>query len=98
MCIRDSLYNGNKRQIENFHKYINTIHHKLKFTLEIELNNSINFLGLTITKTNNTHTYKIYRKPTTSDMVIHNSSNHPTQHKHAAFNYSTCSIDLLQYP
>ena len=53
------LYNGNKRQIENFRKYINTIHHKLKFTLEIELNNSINFLDLTITKTNNTHTYKI---------------------------------------
>ena len=67
--------------------YKRQIHHKLKFTLEIELNNSLNFLDLTITKTNNTHTYKIYRKPTTSDMVIHNSSNHPTQHKHAAFNY-----------
>ena len=59
------LYKGNKRQIENFYKYINTIHPKLKFTLEIEHNNSINFLDLTINKTNNTHTYKIYRKPTT---------------------------------
>ena len=27
------------------------------------------------------------RKPTTTDMVIHNTSNHPTQHKHAAFNH-----------
>ena len=42
---------------------------------------------LTINKTNNTHTYKIYRKPTTTDMIIHNTSNHPTQHKHAAFNH-----------
>ena len=50
-------------------------------------NNCINFLDLTITKTNNTHTYKIYRKPTTTDMVIHNTSNHPTQHKYAAFNH-----------
>ena len=31
--------------------------------------------------------YKIYRKPATTDMVIHNTSNHPTQHKHAAFNH-----------
>ena len=37
----------------------NTIHHKLKFTLEIEQNNSIHFLDLTINKTNNTHTYKM---------------------------------------
>ena len=81
------LFKGNTRQVENFHKYINTIHHKLKFTLEIEQNNSINFLDLTINKTNNTHTYKIYRKPTTTDMVIHSTSNHPTQHKHAAFNH-----------
>ena len=68
-------------------QYINTIHHKLKFTLETEQNNSINFLDLTINKTNNTHTYKIYRKPTTTDMVIHNTSNHPRQHKHAAINH-----------
>ena len=32
-------------------------------------------------------TYKIYRKTTTTDMDIHNTSNHPTQHKHAAFNH-----------
>ena len=50
------LFNANTRQVENFHKYINTVRHKLKFILEIEQNNSINFLDLTINKTNNTHT------------------------------------------
>ena len=81
------LYKGNKRQVENFHKYINSIHPKLKFIIDIEKDNSINFLDLTITKQNNTHMYKIYRKPTTTDMVIRKLSNHPTQHKHAAFNH-----------
>ena len=52
------FFNVNTRQVENFHKYINTIHHKLKFTLEIEKNYSINFLELTINKSNNTHTIK----------------------------------------
>ena len=28
---------------------------------------------------------KIYRKSTTTDTVIHHTSNHPTQHKHATF-------------
>ena len=50
------------------------VQEKLKFTLEMEQNNSIHFLNLTINKTNNTHMYKIYRKPTTTDMVIHNLS------------------------
>ena len=44
----------------------------------------MNFLDLTITKTDNRHTFNIYRKPTITLTVIHNTSNHPTQQKHAA--------------
>ena len=79
------LYNGNTRQITQLHNHINKLHPKLKFTLETETNNSLNFLDITITKLDNTHNFKIYRKPTTTVSVIHNTSNHPIQHKHAAF-------------
>ena len=67
------------------HQYINKLHQILNCTLETEDDNSTNFLDLTITKTDNRHTFNIYRKPTTTVTVIHNTSNHPTQHKHAAY-------------
>ncbi|KAI5632973.1 GIY-YIG catalytic domain-containing protein [Phthorimaea operculella] len=46
---------------------------------------SINFLDLTIDIQENHHIYKIYRKPTYSDNIIHATSRHPDSHKHAAF-------------
>lgn len=80
------LYNGNKRQCETFFKYINTVHQNLNFTAEYEDNNTLNFLDLSIIKDQNQkHKFNIYRKPTTTDTLIHNTSNHPIQHKHAAF-------------
>ena len=45
------LYNGNSRQTKRLHQYINKLHQKLNFTLETEVNNSMNFLDLTITNT-----------------------------------------------
>ena len=60
--------------LDNFNK----IHPNIKYTMEIETHISINFLDITITRENNTLTYNIYRKPTTTDTTIHASSNHPT--------------------
>lgn len=53
--------------------------------MELEDNNSINFLDLTITKCNNKLNFAIFHKPTHTDMVIHNTSTHPYSHKLAAF-------------
>lgn len=80
------LFNGNVRQLEKLHNYLNTLAPKLKFTLEIEQDNRINFLDLTLEKNNNKFDYKIYRKPTTSDQTIHFSSFHPYSQKMAAYN------------
>ena len=52
---------------------------------EYEHNNTINFLDLSITKLEHRHKFSIYRKPTTTDTLINNTSNHPIQHKLAAF-------------
>ena len=51
------LYNGNSRQTKQLHQHINKLHRKLNFTLETEVNNSMKFLDLTITKTD---THSIY--------------------------------------
>jgi len=90
------LYHGTARQIHQLHTLINKAHPQLKFTIEVEQNNSLNFLDLQITKSNNKHEFNIYRKPTTTDTIIHNTSNHPTQHKHAALN--TMIHRLLNIP
>jgi hypothetical protein len=63
------------------------IHPKIKFTMEEEQDNKINYLDITIVKTHNRLQLGIYRKPTTTDHIIHNDSCHPYEYKKAAINY-----------
>ena len=44
------LFNGTSSQLDGLLKYINNIHNKIKFTLDHEQSNSLNFLDITITK------------------------------------------------
>lgn len=77
---------GTNRQLNTVLEYINKIHPNITFTSELEINNSINFLDLTITKINNKHDFSIYHKPSHTDTTIHNKSVHPYTHKLAAYN------------
>jgi hypothetical protein len=58
----------------------------MKFTLEKEENNKINFLDITIPKNYDSISFEIYRKPTTT-VIIPNDSCHPREHKTAAIRY-----------
>ena len=57
---------------------------KIQFTEEKEKNNKINYLDITITRYNKHIQYAIYRKPTSTNIIIPNHSDHPPQHKMAA--------------
>jgi hypothetical protein len=57
--------------------------------MEEEIDNSTNFLDITIKKVNNTCTTDIYRKPTATDSIIPRDSCHPQEHKHAAIRHMT---------
>jgi hypothetical protein len=90
------IYSSHKTHIENTMYEFNNIHPNIKFTMEKETNNTINFLDLSINKTDDNLQLGIYRKPTTTDLIIHNDSSHPFEHKRAAIN---CLINRLnQYP
>lgn len=80
------LFNGNARQLNILNNFLNSIHRNIKFTLEVEDNNSINFLDLNIMKKDNRLKFNIYRKPTMTDQTIHASSHHPQSQKYAAYN------------
>ena len=81
-----TCFKGTTRQLEIFLQFIKTLHPKIKFTFEMEQNNTINFLDLTITHINNQYKFNIYRKPTFTGITIPNDSFHPIQHKLAAYN------------
>lgn len=80
------LFDGNTRQINLLLKYLNNIEPHLKFTVETEKSDSINFLDLKVKKINNKLDFSIFRKPTTTDQTIHSTSYHPHSQKIAAYN------------
>lgn len=60
---------------------LNSFHNDLKFTVEIEADNRINFLDTTLIRTNNTITTDWYRKSLSSDRILNFLSAHPYQMK-----------------
>jgi hypothetical protein len=81
------IYNYNQINKDDITNYISQIHPDLKFTATDEIDNTINFLDLSITRKQHELDINIYRKPTTTDTTIHYKSNHPIQHKLAAYRF-----------
>ena len=61
--------------------------HNLKLTPTHENNARINLLDLLITRQTNDLRMDIYRKPTSMNTTINYISNHPMEHKLAAYRY-----------
>jgi hypothetical protein len=78
------VYNTQLTNTDDNINEINKVHSKIKFTIEKEVNNQINYLDLIITKEKDKFTYALYRKPTTTHAILHNQSCHPGEHKKAA--------------
>jgi hypothetical protein len=66
----------------NMPEDFNKVHPKLKFNIEQQTSNKINYLDLSITKYQNNLEFEIYRKPTTTDLILHNTSRQPFEHKY----------------
>jgi hypothetical protein len=64
---------------------MNGINGQLEFKATEEINNSINYLDLTINRNINKIELDIYRTPTNADITIQYTSNHSQDHKQAAF-------------
>lgn len=69
----------------------------IKFTMEEEINGSLPFLDVLVTRKNNKLDFSIYRKPTSTDRFITRDSYCPRSTKLAAFNsmvYRLCNLPL----
>jgi hypothetical protein len=81
------IYNEDHTDVDETLKEFNSIHPNIQYTIEKERNNQLNYLDITIDNTHNTFKFNIYRKPTATDIIIHNDSCHPPEHKNSAVRY-----------
>jgi hypothetical protein len=81
------IYHQNKTNEHDILNQANNIDKHLQFKHSTEENSIINYLDLTICRNNNNIEMGIYRKPNSTDTTIHFTSNHPYEHKLAAFNH-----------
>jgi len=82
------IFEQNKTDGKTIINHTNNIEKHMEFKLsEEKINNSINYPDLFIHRNTNSIEIRIYRKPTHTDATIQFSSNHPLEHKIAAFNF-----------
>ena len=69
-----------RKRLDDFFEYLNSLHPSIKFTMEIEHNDTLPFLDVLITKNNNTLSHTTYRKKTHTNRYLHATSHHaPSQ-------------------
>jgi hypothetical protein len=90
------IYGEQETNIINTLGDFNTIHPKLKFTIQQQTHNKLNYLDLTVTKIQNSLNFERYRKPTTTNLILHNTSCHPFEHKLSAINYLYNSMNTYE--
>jgi hypothetical protein len=95
----DDILIAYKQNLTNIHEVLacfNKLTPTLKFTIEKETENKINFLDISITRNDDSLSFSIYRKPTTTDTIIPNDSCHPPEHKMAAIKFLNQSTRHIQ--
>jgi hypothetical protein len=83
LIIYDQKKTNTKQTLDEFDE----LQHFIKLTIEKELHNSINFLDLTIHHEDKNVKFSIYRKPTQTDIIIHNSSCYTYEQKLSSIMY-----------
>jgi hypothetical protein len=80
-------YNEDFTNTDDTLNEFNSIHPNIQYTIEKQINNKLNYLDITIENSHNTPTFSTHRKPTTTDLIIHDDSCHPPEHKNSAIRY-----------
>jgi len=81
------IYDANCTTEKNIAQWFNGIDTNLKFKLTVENNSCISFLELNIQRKPDRIELGVYRKETSTGITIHNNSNHPQEHRIAAYRF-----------
>jgi predicted oxidoreductase len=79
------IYNTTQITPDEIQKHVDHLHNNLKLMPTHENKAQISLLDLLITRQTNDLHIDMYRKPTTTDTTINYISNHPMEHKLAAY-------------
>jgi hypothetical protein len=82
-----TIFNHSKTNETPISSIMNGINEQLEFKATSEVNKSINYLDLTIHRNINIMELSVYRKPTNANITIQYTSNHPRDHRRAAFTH-----------
>jgi hypothetical protein len=66
------IYNEDNTNIDNTLNEFNSIHPNIQYMIEKQNNNTLNYLDISIENINSNFIFGIHRKPTTTDLIIHN--------------------------
>jgi hypothetical protein len=94
--VDDIIYDQDKTNIEQSLREFINIQPSVKFTIEREQHEIINYLDITIHRKDKKLEFSMYRKPSQTDIIIPNSLCHPHKHKLSAIKY--LSNRLHTYP
>jgi hypothetical protein len=85
--VDNIIYDQNKTNIKQTLNEFNNIQPFIKFTIEKEQHEEINYFNITIHRKDKGLEFSIHRKPTQTDIIIPNSSCHPYEHKLSGIKY-----------
>ena len=89
------VFDSSKITTSEIQKQTENIHKNIGLKMNMENNNRIEYLDLLIIRLTDRMEIDIYRKPTTTDLTIHATSNHPMEHKLAAYRYYLHRLNTL---
>ena len=76
----------NTESATDFLQVLNSVHPSLSFTMELEHDGSIPFLGTVLTRCDDTLTTEVYRKPTDTGLLLHFQSHVDSRYKKGLVN------------
>ena len=79
--VDDILTSLKKSEKIDFINHLNRQNPSIQFTMEPEEDGTIAFLDCLVTRSGNSVQTSVYRKPTSTDRLLDNSSYHPASHK-----------------
>jgi hypothetical protein len=89
------VFDSAKITISEIQKQTENIHKNIELKMNIENNNSIEYLDLIIISQTDRMEIDIYHKPITTALTIHATSTHPIEHKLAAYRYYLHRLNTL---
>jgi len=79
--VNDILLAAPNNLLDKIAETFNSFHDRLKFTMEVDTDDRINFLDVTVIIENNVIMFDHYKKPTNSGRYLNFLFNHPLEHK-----------------